>query len=259
MADSELLVKDSGATRTITLHRPEKRNPLSRALMVELLGELGRTAKDTAVHTVVLRGAPPAFSAGHDLSEVRGGDLAAMRELFQICAELMLAVHSLPQPVIAAVDGIATAAGCQLVAACDLAIATERATFATPGVRIGLFCSTPMVEVSRSIGRKRALQLLLTGDAIDAQKALDWGLVNQVVPIDELDAAVTKLTEKLGAASSYTLQIGKLAFSEQLDLSLADAYAYTAEVMAQNAVAHDAQEGIDAFLSKRHPTWQGRQ
>ena len=257
MAD-HLLRDDRNGVRTLTLNRPEKRNPLSLALMRDLCSALDETALETAISVVVVRGNGPAFSAGHDLGEVRGASLASMRELFRECSELMLRVHRLPQPVIAAVDGIATAAGCQLVAACDLAIATDRSTFATPGVKIGLFCSTPMVETSRVIGRKRALEMLLTGDPIDAATALQWGLVNDVVASSRLDEAVAALSARLARSSSQTLAVGKRAFSEQLDLPLPAAYDHAMEVMAQNAVARDAQEGIGAFLDKRAPVWEGR-
>ena len=257
MAD-HLLVADAGTVRTLTLDRPEKRNPLSLALMHDLCAALDETAGDPAIAVVVIRGNGPAFSAGHDLTEVRGASLEAMRELFGVCSDLMLRIHRLPQPVIAAVDGIATAAGCQLVAACDLALATPRSSFATPGVRIGLFCSTPMVETSRAVGRKHALEMLLTGDPIDAATAASWGLINAVVPADGLDEAVLELATRLLRSSSQTLAIGKGAFSEQLDRPLPEAYAYALEVMAQNAVDRDAQEGIGAFLEKRAPVWHGR-
>jgi enoyl-CoA hydratase/carnithine racemase len=253
-----LLVADTAGVRTVALNRPERRNALSLALMRELLDVLAATAADTSIHVVVLRGEGPAFCAGHDLSEMVGCELDDYRELFDVCSELMLAIHRLPQPVIARVHGIATAAGCQLVAACDLAVADERARFATPGVRIGLFCSTPMVEVSRAVGRKQAMELLLTGDPIDAATAAQWGLINRAVPAEELDAAVEELAARVMRGSSRTIEIGKRAFYEQLDVPIADAYAHAKEVMARNAAEHDAQEGISAFLGKREPTWQGR-
>ena len=253
-----LLVEDAGGVRTLTLNRPERRNALSLELMRDLLDALARTAADASAEVVVVRGAGPAFCSGHDLAEMVGCDLPGARGLFETCSELMMAVHRLPQPVIARVHGIATAAGCQLVAACDLALAADDARFATPGVRIGLFCSTPMVEVSRAIGRKRALEMLLTGEPIDARTAADWGLVNRAVPLAELDGAVAELAAQICRASTYTVSLGKHAFYEQVDESLPAAYATTQEVMAENAVAPDAQEGIGAFLGKRAPTWRGR-
>ena len=230
-----LLVTDAGGIRTLTLNRPARRNALSLELMRELIAALADAAADTAVQVVVIRGEGPAFSAGHDLRELVGGDLDGYREVFDACSELMLAVHRLPQPVIAQVHGIASAAGCQLVAACDLAVADEGARFATPGVRIGLFCSTPMVEVSRAVGRKQAMELLLTGDPIDAATAAEWGLINRAVPADELDAAVADLAARVMRGSSRTIEIGKRAFYEQLDVPIADAYAHAKEVMARNA------------------------
>jgi enoyl-CoA hydratase/carnithine racemase len=248
-----LAIDDIGTTRTITLNRPERRNALSLELMLELHAALD--AIDSSVRVVVLAGNGPAFSAGHDLSEMEGRPSEWYDELFRVCAELMLAIHRLPQPVIAKVQGIATAAGCQLVAACDLVIAGERARFATPGVRIGLFCSTPMVELSRVIGRTRAMQMLLTGDAIDAPTAAEWGLVNRVVLEEELDEVVAALATRLAGFSADTVAVGKRAFYEQLDHGLADAYAFTRDVMARNAASPAAQEGISAFLGKREAVW----
>jgi enoyl-CoA hydratase/carnithine racemase len=208
------------------------------------------------VRIVVIAGAGPAFCAGHDLKEMRARpDQAYYRDLFQRCSRLMLTMTEMPQPVIARVHGIATAAGCQLVATCDLAIAAEEARFATPGVRIGLFCSTPMVPLSRAIGRKRALQMLLTGEPIDAATALDWGLVNRVVPAERLDDAVRELAEAIGRASPLTVGIGKRAFYDQVDLDEGGAYDLTKTVMSMNAMADDAQEGIGAFLEKRAAVW----
>jgi enoyl-CoA hydratase/carnithine racemase len=207
------------------------------------------------VRTVVIGGNGPAFSAGHDLSEMMGRDEAAYQELFDVCTRLMMRIHELPQPVIARVHGIATAAGCQLVATCDLAVAAEEARFATPGVRIGLFCSTPMVPLSRAVGRKRALQMLLTGEPIDAATALDWGLVNRVVPAEQLDDAVRELAGAIGRASPLTVGIGKRAFYDQVDLDERGAYDLTKTVMSMNALADDAQEGIGAFLEKRAAVW----
>jgi enoyl-CoA hydratase/carnithine racemase len=254
-----LLVQDTAGVRTLVLNRPERRNALSLALLRDLIAALADTAGDTSVHAVVIRGEGPAFCAGHDLSEMTGCSLPVARELFDTCSELMMAIHRLPQPVIAQVHGIATAAGCQLVAACDLAIASEDARFATPGVRIGLFCSTPMVEVSRAVGRKRALEMLLTGDLIDAPTAAEWGLANRVVPLDRLAEETRELAARISGASSETIAVGKVAFYEQLDRALPAAYEFASDVMATNAVTPDAREGIDAFLSKREPQWRGRE
>ncbi len=254
-----LRIEDTAGVRTLVLNRPERRNALSLALLQDLISALAETAADTSVHAVVVRGEGPAFCAGHDLSEMTGCSLPAARELFDTCSDLMMAIHRLPQPVIAQVHGIATAAGCQLVAACDLAIASEDARFATPGVRIGLFCSTPMVEVSRAVGRKRSLEMLLTGDPIDAPTAAEWGLVNRVVPLERLAQETHELAERIARASSETIAVGKVAFYEQLDRALPDAYTHASDVMATNAVTPDAREGIDAFLSKREPQWRGRE
>jgi enoyl-CoA hydratase/carnithine racemase len=253
-----LRLERSGAATTVVLDRPERRNALSLELMQELTAVLRELGADPEVRAIVLGGAGPAFSAGHDLSEMVGREAAFYDQLFQVCVELMETIHRVPQPVIARVHGMATAAGCQLVAACDLAVAAEGARFATPGVRIGLFCSTPMVPLSRAIGRKRALEMLLTGEPIDAATARDYGLVNRVVPDDQLDAAVAALVERVAASSPLTLRIGKEAFYRQVELAEGDAYELTREVMARNAEAADAQEGMGAFLEKRAPRWTGR-
>lgn len=253
-----LLVKTSESIARVTLNRPDKRNALSLGLMRELtqaLRELGAAAE---VRAVILGANGPAFSAGHDLSEMRGRTVGEYRELFDVCVELMQTVPRVPQPVIAEVQGIATAAGCQLVAACDLAVAAEGAKFATPGVRIGLFCSTPMVELTRAIGRKRALEMLLTGTPIDAHTAAEWGLINRVVPAERLREETVALARKIAEASPLTVGVGKQAFYAQIDLEQAKAYDYTKEVMSLNALAADAQEGIGAFLEKRNPCWKGR-
>jgi enoyl-CoA hydratase/carnithine racemase len=210
------------------------------------------------VRVVVVRADGPAFSAGHDLSELVDRTLDEEREIFAACTEMMLAVHEIPQPVIASVQGVAVAAGCQLVATCDLAIAAEEAVFGTPGVKIGLFCSTPMVAVSRAIGRKRTMQLLLTGRTIDAATAAEWGLVNTVVPAADLASATAELAAAVADASSVTLAIGKQAFYRQVDLGEVEAYAEMGETMATNAMTLDAQEGMSAFLAKRPPVWRGR-
>ena len=251
-------VEVRGAVGVLTLDRARRRNPLSVATMTALTAALREVGAREGVRAIVLRAEGPAFSAGHDLSEMVDRTLEEERAVFAACTEMMLAVHRVPQPVIAAVQGMAVAAGCQLVATCDLAVAADTAVFGTPGVRIGLFCSTPMVAVSRAIGRKRAMALLLTGETIDAATAAEWGLVNTVVPAAELDAHATALAERVAAASAVTLRIGKEAFYRQIDLSEADAYDAMGETMAANAMTGDAQEGMSAFLAKRAPVWQGR-
>ena len=250
------MASDPGLAR-ITLNRPEKRNALSLELMEELIAALRDVSARDSVRAIVIEGAGPAFSAGHDLSEMIDRDEAFFAHLFDTCTVMMETIHELPQPVIAKVHGIATAAGCQLVAACDLAVAAEGARFGTPGVKIGLFCSTPMVPVSRAVGRKRALQMLLTGETIDALTALDWGLVNRVVPASELDAAVASLVDAIVRSSSYTVAVGKRAFYDQVDRTEHAAYERTKAVMTENALAADAQEGMSAFLQKRAPNWTG--
>jgi enoyl-CoA hydratase/carnithine racemase len=240
----------------IVLNRPEKRNALSLDLMEELIAALRGLSGERSTRAIVIEGAGPAFSAGHDLSEMIGRDEVFMRQLFDTCTVMMETIHELPQPVIAKVHGIATAAGCQLVAACDLAVAAEATRFATPGVKIGLFCSTPMVPVSRAVGRKRALQMLLTGEPIDAATALEWGLVNRVVPSAELESSVLVLVDAIARSSAYTVATGKHAFYAQVDRAEGDAYEHCKVVMAENAVAPDAQEGMTAFLEKRSPVWQ---
>ncbi len=251
------LLVTAGPVARVVLNRPDKRNALSLDLMEEMTAALRDVSEQAGTRVIVVEGAGPAFSAGHDLSEMIGRDEAFLRHLFDVCTVMMETIHELPQPVIAKVHGIATAAGCQLVAACDLAIAADGTLFATPGVKIGLFCSTPMVPVSRAVGRKRAMQMLLTGEPIDAVTALDWGLINHVVPPEELEPAVLALTEAIIASSSYTIATGKQAFYDQIDRSEPDAYEHTKAVMTENARAHDAQEGMTAFLEKRPPAWQG--
>jgi enoyl-CoA hydratase/carnithine racemase len=251
-----LSVTTDGAAARITLNRPEKRHALSLELMQELIGALREVSERAGIRAIVIEAAGPAFSAGHDLSEMIGRDEAFLAELFGVCTVMMETIQELPQPVIAKVQGIATAAGCQLVAACDLAVASDTARFGTPGVKIGLFCSTPMVPVSRAVGRKRAMQMLLTGETIDAATALDWGLVNRVVPAGELDKAVAELVEAIARASAYTVATGKRAFYDQVDRTEHDAYEHCKVVMTENALAADAQEGMSAFLEKRAPTWR---
>jgi enoyl-CoA hydratase/carnithine racemase len=246
---------DESAAR-VTLNRPEKRNALSLEVMQELIDTLRRVSADPDVRVIVLDAAGPAFSSGHDLSEMIGRDVPFFQRLFDVCTELMETIHRLPQPVVAKVGGIATAAGCQLVAACDLAVAADTARFATPGVKIGLFCSTPMVPLSRAIGRKRALDMLLTGKPIDAATALEWGLVNRVVPAEALDEEVGDIVEAIARSSPLTVGIGKEAFYAQIELDEHRAYDLTKAVMAMNARADDAQEGMSAFLEKRPPAWR---
>jgi enoyl-CoA hydratase/carnithine racemase len=249
-----LVVEDIDPMTRITLNRPDRRNALS----LDLMRELQRALEQSAGRVVVIAGAGPAFSAGHDLTELEACDGDDAAELFATCSSLMTTVQSIPQPVIAQVHGVATAAGCQLVASCDLAIAAASARFATPGVRIGLFCSTPMVPVSRSIGPKRAMQMLLTGDLIDAATAVEWGLINEAVAPEVLEATVTGLATRIAQASSMVLALGKRTFYEQVGLPQDDAYELTGKVMTQNAATDDAHEGISAFLEKRSPTWTGR-
>jgi enoyl-CoA hydratase/carnithine racemase len=249
---------DRGVLR-LTLHRPEARNALSMALMSALIDALDGAAKNPQVRVVVIAGAGPAFCAGHDLRELRADQRRETYErIFAQCSELMLTIVRLPKPVIAEVDGVATAAGCQLVATCDLAVAAENARFATPGVNIGLFCSTPMVALTRAVGRKAAMEMLLTGELIDAATAKVIGLVNRVVPQERLREAVGDLAAEIAGKSALTLAIGKEAFYRQAELDLAAAYRYAAEVMTTNMMARDAGEGIDAFLAKRAPTWHDR-
>ena len=240
----------------LVLDRPERRNALSLAVMRSMIDALDAIAADSVARVVVLEGNGPAFSAGHDIAEMVDSNRDAFyRELFSTCVTLMQRLHEIPQPVIAKVRGVATAAGCQLVAACDLAIASEDARFATPGVNIGLFCSTPMVPVSRSIGRKRALEMLFTGDMIDAATAYSWGLVNRVVPGEELDAETDVLATRILRSSPAVLALGKHAFYAQDGDREAEAYALTCGVMVENAQFDDAQEGMRAFLEKRAPSW----
>jgi enoyl-CoA hydratase/carnithine racemase len=254
----EHLLLHEGPVATVIMNRPEKRNALSLAMMRELIAALRALAAQAQTRVIILGGNGPAFSAGHDLSEMIQRDLPAYREIFDVCTVLMATIQSLPQPVIARVHGMATAAGCQLVATCDLAVAAEAARFATPGVKIGLFCTTPMVALARAVGRKRALEMLLTGAPIDARTAMEWGLVNRVVPASELDAATRALAEHIAAASALTVAIGKEAFYAQIDLDQPKAYAYAKEVMSLNALAADAQEGMSAFVGKRPPCWTGK-
>ena len=258
MPYQHLLQSREGSLTVITLNRPERRNALSLELMTELIDALNHVASDTSVRAVILAAVGKAFSSGHDLSEMVGRTINDYRHLFDVCSDLMLKIQSIPQPVIAQVQGVATAAGCQLVATCDLAIASDQATFATPGVKLGLFCSTPMVALSRAVGRKRALEMLLTGKPVDAGTACEWGLINRAVPADQLETETRKLACHIAEASGFTVGLGKQAYYAQIDLDQVKAYAYTKEVMSMNALAQDAQEGISAFLEKRAACWVGR-
>ena len=252
-----LMEQGIGGVRRLTLNRPAARNALSTALMTALGRALDRAATDRACRVVVIAAAGPAFCAGHDLRELReDASRAAYERTFAQCSELMQQIVRLPKPVVAEVHGTATAAGCQLVATCDLAVAADDARFATPGVNIGLFCSTPMVALTRAVGRKAAMEMLLTGDLIDAGTAQALGLVNRVVARADLTEATMALAGQIAAKSALTLAIGKEAFYRQAELSLADAYRYAAEVMTRNMLARDAAEGIDAFLAKRPPVWR---
>jgi enoyl-CoA hydratase/carnithine racemase len=259
-----LLREDRGGIAILTLNRPQARNSLSEALL-EALGEaLSVIARDRTVRVVVLAANGPAFSAGHDLKELNahrsGADRgrAYFKHIMGLCSRVMQQIVTLPQPVIASVQATATAAGCQLVASCDLAVASQAAKFATPGVNIGLFCSTPMVALSRNVSRKHAMQMLLTGDLISADEAARIGLVNEVVPAGQERAAAIKLAEKIAAKSTAIVKIGKQAFYRQAEMSLADAYDYASQVMGENMLARDAEEGISAFIEKRDPKWQDR-
>jgi enoyl-CoA hydratase/carnithine racemase len=256
MAYRNILVERDGTTAVVTLNRPERRNALSLDMLQELTDAARAIEADARV--VVLRGAGSAFSAGHDISEMQGKDLGFYRKLFEACTTLMETLQDLAQPVIAQVHGIATAAGCQLAASCDVVVAAQEARFATPGVRIGLFCSTPMVALSRAVGSKRALEMLLTGDAISAQEALASGLVSRVVPAAELESTVRGLAAKIASSSPLVVAIGKRAFWRQLQMPQPLAYDYAQDVMSLNAAAADAQEGMSAFLEKRPANWCGK-
>ena len=250
-----LLRQNEGGVAWLTLNRPSARNALSMPLMTALEAALDAIESDHSVRVAVIAGAGPAFCAGHDLKEVRGADQATLKALFAQCSRLMQRITTLRVPVIARVHGIATAAGCQLVATCDLAVAADTARFATPGVNIGLFCSTPMVALSRAVGRKAAMEMLLTGEMIGAADAVRHGLVNRAVPDAALDDAVRDLAIRIAAKSRTVVGLGKGAFYRQAEMPLADAYAYTSGVMVQNMEEPDAAEGIDAFLQKREPVW----
>ena len=256
MSYQHLFVEHDGPFATITLDRQEKRNALALDVMVELTQAFIDVAATDATG-VILAANGPVFSAGHNFGDMAGASLPDIRHLFDVCTAMMNTVQSIPQVVIARVHALATAAGCQLVATCDLAIAADTARFATPGVNIGLFCSTPMVALSRAVPRKHAMEMLLTGDMIDAARAREIGLVNRVVPEAELDAATRALATQIATKSPLSLAIGKTAFYRQAELPLAEAYDYAAAVITRNMMAHDAAEGIDAFLAKRQPVWTG--
>jgi enoyl-CoA hydratase/carnithine racemase len=258
MTFEHISVNHEPPVAAVTLNRPQRRNALSLELMLELIHALEEIGRDREIRAVILGAAGKVFCSGHDLGEMTGRNINEYRRIFDVCTELMTRIQTIPQPVIAEVQGIATAAGCQLVATCDLAVASEGAAFATPGVKIGLFCTTPMVALTRAIGRKRALQMLLTGEMVDARTAADWGLINRVVPAVELEPATRELARKVSEASSLVLELGKQAFYTQIDLDQPKAYAYAKEVMSMNALAADAQEGIGAFLGKRAPCWSGK-
>lgn len=253
-----VLSQTQGGVRTLTMNRGERFNALSAGMLDALEREIDAAAGDAAVRVVVVAALGRGFCAGHDLKELRSADGDARRAIFDACSRVMMKLTQLPKPTIARVHGIATAAGCQLVSMCDLAVAADTARFALPGVNVGVFCSTPAVGVGRNVGRKRVMEMLLTGDPIDAATALDWGLVNRVVPQDELDAAVAHFALRILERSAAVVALGKQAFYRQIDQTLGDAYAYTSDVMTCNLELPDSAEGIDAFLEKRTPRWSSR-
>ena len=257
-ATAPVLSEIDGPIAYLTLNRPEKRNALSEQLMYRLTAALRETGKNPDVQVVVIRAKGSVFSSGHDLSELISRTVIDYRRIFDACTELMETIQEIWQPVIAQVQGPATAAGCQLVATCDLAIAADSAWFATPGVKIGLFCSTPMVALTRAVGRKRAMEMLLTGEPISASEAVATGLINRAVPVAQLEEAVRALAGKIAEQSPNIVSLGKEAFYTQIDLDQPKAYAYAKEVMSMNALAADAQEGVSAFLGKRTPCWVGK-
>jgi enoyl-CoA hydratase/carnithine racemase len=253
-----LLRADSDGITTLTLNRPSQYNALSGDMLTELQTALDDINRDGAVRVVIIAANGKAFCPGHDLKEMRSSEQREFHQaLFDKCAKVMLTINQLQQPVIAKINGIATAAGCQLVANCDLAVAAEDARFAVSGINVGLFCSTPAVPLSRNMGRKQALHMLLTGDFISAQTALQYGLVNEVVPAAELEQATRAMAQKIVAKSAHAIKLGKDMFYRQLPMDLSEAYAYAAERMTCNMDSHDAREGIDAFIQKRKPEWKG--
>jgi enoyl-CoA hydratase/carnithine racemase len=253
-----IVVEEDGPVVYVTMNRPKKRNALSEAHMLELIGCFEGIGAAREASVVILRGEGPAFCAGHDLSEMVGREPEEYRRIFDVCCRLMETIQAIPQPVIAQVHGVATAAGCQLVATCDLVVASEEARFATPGVRIGLFCSTPMVALSRAVGQKKSMEMLLTGEFVPADEAKAVGLVNRVVAAEDLESETRTLAEKIAEASPLVVGVGKQAFYRQVEMPTDQAYGYTKEVMSFNATFADAQEGICAFLEKRPPEWKGR-
>lgn len=255
-----VLTARTNSVATLTLNRPERFNPLSSQMIAAIQAELNAIAGDSAVRVVILAAEGNGFCAGHDLKEMRAhtGDKNWQRRLFDDCSQMMITLTQMPQPVVARVHGIATAAGCQLVSMCDLAVAADTATFAMPGINIGVFCSTPAVGVVRNVGRKRAMEMLLTGEPVDAQTALAWGLVNRVVPGSSLDAEIKRFTDIILSRSSAAVRFGKQAFYGQIDRPLGAAYDAASEVMACNLLLEDAAEGMDAFLEKRPANWRGR-
>ena len=259
-----LLIERDGPIAILALNRPQARNSLSEGLLIALSEAWTAIAADASIRAVVLAANGPGFCAGHDLKELTArrsdadGGRAYFHQIMTICSGMMQQIVNLPKPVVAAVQGVATAAGCQLVASCDLAIASDAAKFATPGVDIGLFCSTPMVALSRNVSRKHAMEMLLTGDMVEANRAAEIGLVNRVVPVGTERAEAIALAKKIAAKSSYTLKVGKEAFYRQAEMSLTAAYSYASEVMTENMMARDAEEGICAFIEKRTPTWEDK-
>lgn len=254
-----VITTTQAGVRTLTMNRGERFNALSREMLAALEASIDESALDASVRALVIAGEGKGFCAGHDLKELRkNADPASRRELFDACSRVMMKLTQLRQPVIARVHGIATAAGCQLVSMCDLAVASDDARFALPGINVGVFCSTPAVGVGRNVSRKRVMEMLVTGDAIDAKTALDWGLVNRVVPGVELDAAVAQFTERIIARSASVMALGKRAFYAQIDRNLGDAYTYASEVMTCNLADPDSAEGMDAFLEKREARWKSR-
>jgi len=257
MGFEHILVERPGDFATITMNRPQRRNALSLAHMRELIQAFSEVGESSALG-IVMAGNGPVFSAGHDFADVAEADLSGVRALLVTCTELMTLMQQVPQPVVARVHGLATAAGCQLVASADLAVASEEAGFAAPGGKGGWFCHTPMVAIARNVGRKRAAELALSGDVIDARTALDWGLVNKVVPAVQLDSAVQDMLERVTRGSAESKGIGKQALYAQIDLDQPKAYAYAIEVMAATSQLPDAREGMRAFMEKRKPQWQPR-
>ncbi|MFB3926580.1 MAG: enoyl-CoA hydratase [Syntrophales bacterium] len=258
MSYKYLLFEADSGVGEITLNQPEKRNALSLDLLRELGSLFERIQNEKNIKVVIVKGAGKVFSSGHDISEMVGGDVNYYNEIFSTCSGVMQKIQSLPQPFIAQVHGIATAAGCQLVAACDLAVAAEDALFGTPGVKIGVFCSTPAVPLVRAIGRKRALEMLFTGRMISAREAEQYGLVNKVVPAAQLGPETRAMAHEIAQASPLTLAIGKSAFYAQVNLSDSQAYNYCNQIMVNNLFAEDAEEGLKAFLEKRKPVWKGK-